>query len=191
MARAKLHRKLVRTMVLTLVAMAAILIALLVTVSVRLSSRYLADIEAHHRGELTTEAVALAEDHALAIKSLVAANELSDLQRLIERAAASNGDAVYGMFTTREGSVWAYVDPESSRAQPDANAYAKLDLTPDALSVSERTIRELNVFGQRVLEIAVPVRDGTVQVGTLRFGLSERRMHAALRHRERPVGQTY
>jgi two-component system chemotaxis sensor kinase CheA len=168
-------------MVLTLVGMAAILIALLVIVSVRLSRRYLADIEAHNKEELTTEAVTLAENHALAIKGLVAANELSDLQRLLQHATASNGDAVYGMFTSREGRVWAYVGPESSPVLPAANAYAQLDLTPDTLSVSERTIRELNVFGQHVLEIALPVQDATVQLGTLRFGLSERRMHTTLR----------
>jgi two-component system chemotaxis sensor kinase CheA len=168
-------------MVLTLGAMAAILIALLMGENVRLSRRYLGDIEAHHREALTTKAIALGESEALAIKGLVQGDGGADVQRLTERVVAGDGEVVYAVFTSRDGSVRAFAGPGTSPNAPAANVYTQLDLTPETLTVSERTLRELNGFGQHVLEIALPVAVGSEDLGTLRLGLSERRMHAALR----------
>jgi two-component system, chemotaxis family, sensor kinase CheA len=168
-------------MVLTLTMVAAILIALLVSVSVRLSQRNLAAIEAHHRESLTTKSRMLAENHALALKGLVLDNAFGDMQRLIERAVVGDREVVYGLFTSAEGRVLAFAGPGASSETPDPKAYMQIGLTTEQLSTPERTMRETDLFGEHVLEIALPVRDGAEDLGTIRYGLSTSRMLAALR----------
>jgi two-component system, chemotaxis family, sensor kinase CheA len=168
-------------MVLMLTAVAAILIGLLVSASVRLSQRNLAAIEAHERESLSTKSRMLAENHALALKSLVLDNAFGDVQRLIERSVIGDRDLVYGMFTSAEGRVWAFAGPGAWPDMPDPKAYTQIGLSHDQLSVSEPAMREADLFGEHVLEIALPVKDGTEKLGTLRYGLSTSRMQAALR----------
>src|ERR1700730_13876605 len=118
MTRAKLQGKLVRTMVLMLSVVAAILIALLVSVSVRLSQRNLAAIDAHQRESLSTKSRMLAENHALALKSLVLDNAFGDVQRLIERAVIGDRDLVYGLFSSAGGRGWGFAGPNASPHLP-------------------------------------------------------------------------
>lgn len=180
-ARTRLQSKLVRKMVVTVGVVAAILIALLVGVSVRLDRRNLAASEAHQRESLSARARLLAENHALALKSLVLDNAYGDVQRLIEHAVAGDPELVYGMFTSAEGRVWAFEGPGASPKIPDQKAYTNIGLTRDRLSVDEPTTREADLFGARVLEIAMPVKDGTDNLGTIRYGLSTSQMQTALR----------
>src|ERR1700716_2791125 len=129
MARAKLQGKLVRTMVLMPTVVAAILIALLVSVSVRLSQRNLAAIDAHQRESLSTKSRMLAENHALALKSLVLDNALGDVARLIERAVIDDRGLVFGLFPSAEGGVWAFAGPGASPDMPAPKAYAQIGLS--------------------------------------------------------------
>jgi two-component system, chemotaxis family, sensor kinase CheA len=168
-------------MVAMLAVVAAVIIALLVGVSVRLTQRNLAAIEEHHRAALSTKAQMLAENHALALKGLVADNAFGDIQRLIERAVMGDRDVVYGLVVSSEGKVLAFAAPGSSRDVPDPRSHVQIGLRADQLDVTERTIREADLFGEHVFEIALPVNDGTDRLGTIRYGLSEGRMQAALR----------
>jgi two-component system chemotaxis sensor kinase CheA len=168
-------------MVVTLSAVAALLIGLLVTVSVRLSQRYLADVEAHHREALASKATALAESNAVVLKGLALDDVSPDAQRLIERLVLGDPDVVYGMLTSRSGRVLAFAGPGASTDRPDPNACASVDLGPQSPNVSGHTMRELTAFGQYVFEVALPVLGGSETSGTLRLGLSERSMHAAVR----------
>jgi two-component system chemotaxis sensor kinase CheA len=141
----------------------------------------LADIEAQHRESLAAKATALAESTALALKGLPVDDVSPAADRLTERLVAGDPDVVYVMLTSRDGHDWAFSTSGASTGHRDPTAYAQLDLTPQTLPVSARTMRELNAFGQRVLEVALPVLSGTENPGTLRLGLSERSMHSAVR----------
>jgi two-component system chemotaxis sensor kinase CheA len=181
MARSKLQTKLVRTMVIMLTVVAATLILVLVSVSVRQAQQSLSAIEEHHRESLSTKSRLLAENHALALKGLILDNAFGDIQRLVERAVIGDRDVVYGLLTNADGKVLAFASPGAARETPDAKAYEQVALQPDQLAVKDRTLRELDVFGEHVLEVAMPIRDGADNLGTIRYGLSESRMQAALR----------
>lgn len=180
MRRTTLKTKLVRAMVISLTAVAAILIALLVSVSMRFSARNLAAIEQHHQESLNTKAKLLADNHSLALKGLVLDNAFGDIQQLIQRTVTDDRELVYGLFTSGEGKVLAFAGPGASPGIPDPKAYSRLGLTESALAVAQQTTRETELFGEHVIEVAAPVRDNTEMLGTVRYGLSSRRMREAL-----------
>ncbi len=181
MRRVTLKKKLVRMMVILLATVALILIALLVSVSVGLSNRNLATIEQHHRVTLLTKAGMLADNHGTALKGLVLDNAFGDIQQLIERTVTDDRDIVYGLFTNDAGRVLAFAGPGGLHDRPDPKAPQRLGLTEGTQGVKARATREVELFGENVVEIAAPVLDGTEQLGTIRYGLSTRRMHEALR----------
>jgi two-component system chemotaxis sensor kinase CheA len=178
--RTTLQFKLARTMLLMLGILAAILTGLLVSVSVRMSQKNLGAIESHHREALATKAKLLAENHAIALKGLVLDNAFGDVDRLIQRTVDGENDVLYGLFTSSDGKVWAFAGPRATAGVPNQKAYAAIGLPEGTLAVRQETIRETVVAGESVVEIAIPVRDGSEDLGTLRYGLSTRRMHEAL-----------
>ncbi len=180
MPRATLKMKLVRTMVLMLSAVAVILIGLLVSVSVRFSNRNLSTIEEHHRTALQAKAHMLAENHGAALKGLVLDNAFGDIHRLVQRTVTDDRDLVYGLFTTEEGRVLAFAGPGAPADRPDPKAFVRLGLAEFELNVKQETTRKTDLFGENVVEVAAPVRDGSETLGTIRYGLSTRRMRDAL-----------
>jgi two-component system chemotaxis sensor kinase CheA len=178
--RTTLQFKLARTMLLMLGILSVILTGLLVSVSVRMSQKNLAAIESHHREALATKAKLLAENHAIALKGLVLDNAFGDVNRLIQRTVDGENDVLYGLFTSTDGKVWSFAGLKAGAGVPNQKAYADIGLSEATLAVRQETIRETVVSGESVVEIAIPVRDGSEDLGTLRYGLSTRRMHEAL-----------
>jgi two-component system chemotaxis sensor kinase CheA len=115
---------------------------------------------------------------------MVLDNAFLDMQTLVARAVNEDPDLVYGLFVNSAGEVLAFKQrgtDESEQNAPRKDAWQALGLTQSDLVVRQESVRRLRRLGQEVVEVAVPVRgDDREVLGTIRYGLSTRRMHQAI-----------
>ncbi|HSU41215.1 MAG TPA: Hpt domain-containing protein, partial [Polyangiaceae bacterium] len=126
----------------------------------------------------------LTENHALALRGLTLDNAFLDMQRLVERAIKDNDDLVFGVYVSSERETLALARRplHASDTTPERDAWRSLGLKPEELSVKSARIEHTRRFGQELLEVAAPVlgEDGEA-LGTVRYGLSTKRMQDALK----------
>lgn len=181
-AKAGLRRKLIRAMVLTLTVVTA---AMLVTVGwfqYKNSQRTLATVESHIRQSIARKGQALVDNHALALRGLVADNAFSDVARLVEQVVREDNDVLYGLFLSADGRPWAYVSPTvppGTPAKPDA--WRELGIDPSSARVSGLRSVERRLFEQDVFQFSAAVQDedGLVH-GRIYYGISAAPLASAL-----------
>jgi two-component system, chemotaxis family, sensor kinase CheA len=179
-----LRAKFIGTMLVVTAIIGLSTLAILVLTSVQTSKRNLASVERYIEEGITSKGKVLTENHALALRSLTLDNAFLDMQRLVEHAVAEDADLVYGLYVTTQGEILAYSRrghaPKGERPA-DADVLGELGQEGSALHVAKTAVQRKTRLGEDLLEVAVPVvgEEGEV-VGTIRYGLSTRRMHEAL-----------
>jgi two-component system chemotaxis sensor kinase CheA len=158
-----------------------ILVAILNTQS---SSQYLATVRVHIEEGIRSKGRVLTENHALAMRSLVLDNAYLDMQRLVERAVKEDSDLVYGIYVSNEKQAMAYCQrgvPCGGEKIIDKDVWRPLGLKESELIVDKLRIESVHRLGDELLEVAMPVvGEEREPVGTIRYGLSTRRMQVAL-----------
>jgi two-component system chemotaxis sensor kinase CheA len=107
------------------------------------------------------------------------------MQRLVERAIKDDTDLVYGVYVSSERETLALARRPlpPTETSPERDAWRGLGLGEGELAVKALKIQHTHRFGQDLLEVAAPVvgEEGEI-LGTVRYGLSTRKMHDALAH---------
>jgi two-component system chemotaxis sensor kinase CheA len=179
-----LRHKFVRTMLLVAGMIGGASLAIVVMTSVQTSNQHLSAIRTHIHEGISGKGKVLTRSHALALRGLSLDNAFQDMRRLVEQAVNEDDDVVYGIFVNATGAAVAFSDRGDATkpgAAPDREAWKKLGLSKDDVLSAKETVRQANVLGQDVVEVAAPVvaEDGE-PLGTVRYGLSTRRMQHAL-----------
>jgi two-component system chemotaxis sensor kinase CheA len=158
-----------------------VLVAILNT---QASARYLSTVRMHIEEGIKSKGRVLTENQALAMRSLVLDNAYLDMQRLVERAVKEDGDLVYGVYVSSEKQALAYCRrgvPCGADKLVDKDIWRSLGLIESDLQVASLQVRQTTRLGQDLLEVAMPVRgEEREPVGTIRYGLSTKRMQDAL-----------
>ncbi len=149
------------------------------------SEEQVADLERQMRSSLHSRAKTLVNSHAQALRGLAADNALTDIQELIQQGVSDDEDVTYGAFVTSEGKVLAYTSPTNGKS----SNLVELDRLEKELSVKLEiaeegappppmvaTVREADVFGMPIYEVAYPVVDEGTNLGTVRYGVTLQRM---------------
>ncbi|HKO52405.1 MAG TPA: HAMP domain-containing protein, partial [Polyangiaceae bacterium] len=182
--RGSLRNKFIRTMLLVSSIIGGVTLAIVLFLSARSSAEHLRAIEASIEEGITSKGKVLTENHALALHSMILDNAFLDMQTLLARAVSQDPDLVYGLFVNSEGGALAFQKRGASGGEqvaPEKNAWRGLGLDPSELVQSKETIRRVSRLGQEVVEVAEPVFGEDQEIlGTIRYGLSTRRMHQAL-----------
>ncbi|HLV65167.1 MAG TPA: ATP-binding protein [Polyangiaceae bacterium] len=187
MQKATLKGKFFRTMLLVTAVVGLATLAIVVVTSIQASSRHLADVQTHIDEGITSKGKVLVENHALALRSMTMDNAFLDMQALVERAVREDGDLVYGIYVSAEGETLARARAGVPTAEgpPPRDAYRALGISESQLSVEKFTALRVQRLGQDVLEVVAPVLGEDDEVlGTIRYGLSTRRMREALARAE-------
>jgi hypothetical protein len=179
-----LRGKFVRLLLVVSLLMSISTISIVVLMSAQASSQHFAAVQRHIQDGIVSKGRVLTEQHALALRSLALDNAFLDMQRLVARAVNQDSELVYGLFVTDDGTTLA----ESRRGQtfgkddpPPKDAWRSLGLGQEELLVKAPTVRRVVRMGRDLLEVAVPVlSEEGESLGTIRYGLSTERMHAAL-----------
>lgn len=162
--------------------------ATVVSISVQTSSRHVAVVQAHIEEGIVSKGKVLTRNHALALRGLILDNAFADIQRSVERAIREDEELVYGIFVSAEGDTLALARRDlAARAKdpPDKKAWQAIGLTEAEISAPQESVQRAHRLGQDLLEVAVPVvGDEGEQLGSIRYGLSTRRMHEALSRAE-------
>jgi len=145
-----------------------------------LSSRAtLATMEARLRENIARQGSELVSLQALALRDLVADNAFGDVARLVERTTQQNDDLVYGLFLDSELTPWAYAWRGADPKNPPK--WEQLGIDTARLDKPGVTSRTTPLAGQTVFEFATPVVDDKgAFLGSLRYGVSDRALQAAL-----------
>jgi signal transduction histidine kinase len=182
--RGSLRNKFIRTMLLVSSIIGGVTLAIVLFLSARSSTQHLRAIEASIEEGITSKGKVLTENHALALHGMVLDNAFLDMQTLLARAVSQDPDLVYGLFVNSEGGALAFQKRGNTGGElvaPEKAAWRELGLEPQELVQERETIRRAWRLGQEVVEVAVPVLGEDKEVlGTIRYGLSTRRMHQAL-----------
>ncbi len=165
---------------------------IVVTMSAQTSARHLAEVQQHIEDGIVSKGKVLTDNHALALRSLILDNAFVDMQRLVGRAVQEDEELVYGVVVNAERETLVLARPAAPGTPPAAEAAAAeeppardaalgLGLSEQELFVDQRVIERKSRLGQDLLEVAVPIiSDEGEKLGTLRYGLSTRRMQEAL-----------
>lgn len=178
-----LRDKFVRILLFVSTLIGIATLACVVFLNVQASRVELAQVEHHIQDGLRSKGQVLTRNHALALRGLTLDNAFLDMQRLIEQAVHDEQDLVYGIFINSERETLA----ASKRGDavggepPEKQAWRALGLSEQELLVSAPSVTRRLRLGQDVLEVAIPVtaEEGEA-LGTIRYGLSLKRMHDAL-----------
>ncbi|HEY3493486.1 MAG TPA: Hpt domain-containing protein [Polyangiaceae bacterium] len=182
--RSSLRGKFVKILLFVSVLIGISTLAIVVLLNVQASRVELAQVEGHIRDGITSKGRVLTQNHALALRGLTLDNAFLDMQRLVERAVQDEHDLVYGIFVNSERETLALSrrgDAVGQSQTPEKTAYRVLGLSEGELLVKTTAVTRATRLGQDLLEVAVPVvsEEGET-LGTIRYGLSLRRMHEAL-----------
>ncbi|HET7539515.1 MAG TPA: HAMP domain-containing protein [Polyangiaceae bacterium] len=182
--RGSLRIKFIRTMLLVSSIIGGVTLAIVLFLSARSSAQQLRAIEASIEEGITSKGKVLTENHALALHGMVLDNAFLDMQTLLARAVSQDPDLVYGLFVNSEGEALAFQKrdaPNGDAAAPEKDAWRALGLQQRELVQHRGTIRRAVRLGQEVVEVAEPVFSEEHEIlGTIRYGLSTRRMRQAL-----------
>jgi two-component system chemotaxis sensor kinase CheA len=151
--------------------------------SAQASAEHLRSVQQYIEEGIASKGKMLAQNHALALRGLTLDNAFLDVQRLVERAIKDDGDLVYGVYVSAERETLALARRPlpATETSPERDAWRELGLGEGDLGVKALKIQHRRRFGQDLLEVAAPVigEEGEV-LGTVRYGLSTRRMQDAL-----------
>jgi HAMP domain-containing protein/HPt (histidine-containing phosphotransfer) domain-containing protein len=178
-----LRNKFVRTMLLATGIIGMATLAIVVTTSMQASSAQLSLVQGYIEEGITSKGRVLTQNHALALRGMTLDNAFLDMQRLVERAVGDDSDLVYGLYVNSERETLAYSRrdlPAPDDQVPNREAWKELGIPERDVLVSAEAVTHTLRFGQALVEIAVPVIGERAEVvGTIRYGLSTRRMHEA------------
>jgi HAMP domain-containing protein/HPt (histidine-containing phosphotransfer) domain-containing protein len=182
--RSTLRGKFIRTTLFVSAIIGGMTLVIVLLLSARASSRHLAEIEASIEESITSKGKVLTENQALALRGMILDNAFLDMQTLLARAVGEDSDLVYGLFVNSEGESLAFRRwdvTDAAVGAPSKEAWRSVGLARAELIVPKESVQRALRLGQEVVEVAVPVlgEDHEV-VGTLRYGLSTRRMHQAI-----------
>jgi len=179
-----LRNKFIRTMLIVSSIIGGVTLAIVLFLSARSSAQHLRAIEGSIEEGITSKGKVLTENHALALHGMILDNAFLDMQTLLARAVSQDPDLVYGLFVNSEGEALAFQKrgaPAGDQVAPEKDAWRALGLEQKELMARKETIRRAFRLGQEVVEVAEPVLgDDNEVLGTIRYGLSTRRMHQAL-----------
>jgi two-component system, chemotaxis family, sensor kinase CheA len=182
--RTTLLRKFMLTMLVVSSIIGATTLVVVLFLSARSSEKHLREIETNIEQSITSKGKILTENHALALRGMVLDNAFLDMQSLLTRAVNEDSDLVYGLFTNQSGETLAFRlrgAQEVEGAPLAKDAWKTLGFKLEDLSVPEKALRRAERLGHEVVEVSVPIfGEEHEQLGTLRYGLSTRRMHQAL-----------
>ncbi|MBN1609581.1 MAG: response regulator [Polyangiaceae bacterium] len=184
-ARNTLKQKLLRIVVGVLSMVAITTLGVVAWLNWRTEQSRLHEMETQVRTAIANKARGLVDNHALALRGLVADNAFTDVQQLVERAVAGDKDIVYGLFVSADGSPWAYVSPTtramaSAEPQERLERWRELSIPEDAWKSDKPGRRRVRVFGQEVFEVSRPVVEQKEVLGMVRYGLSAKPLRDAL-----------
>jgi two-component system chemotaxis sensor kinase CheA len=179
-----LRSKFVRTLLLVTGLTGVAALAIIVGTSAQTSAEHVASAQRYIEEGITSKGRILTENHARALRGLTLDNAFLDMQRLVARAVDEDADVVYGLYVNTDGDALAFGLRGSGTAKdalPEKDAWRRVQIPDLDLLVRATTITRTVRFGQDVVEVAVPVsgEDGEM-LGTIRYGLSTARMHAAI-----------
>ena len=181
-----LRGKFVQALLLVSVLITIPTLAVVTTMSVQSSASHLTATEKHIERGILSKGTVLTRNHALALRGLTLDNAFTDMQSLVGRAVKEDSDLVYGIYVDSEGATLAFCQQGQqcdADHTPDKNSWARLGLNKANLLVQKEAVRRVNVLGEDVFEMSVPVAGETQSdppIGTIRYGLSTRRMAQAI-----------
>jgi two-component system, chemotaxis family, sensor kinase CheA len=179
-----LRGKFIATMLLVTGIIGVATILVVAALSAQTSAQHLATVRLHIEEGIRSKGRVLTENHALAMRTMVLDNAYLDMQRLIDRAVREDGDLVYGLYVNTEKEAIAYCR-RGANCSPDKavdkEIWRYLGIGEAGLLVKQQAVLRANRLGEDLLEVAMPVTGEEQEiVGTVRYGLSTRRMHDAL-----------
>jgi hypothetical protein len=153
-----------------------------VAVNLRQERRRLKEIEAQVQESIATKANVMVNSHALAMRGMVLDHAFTDMQKLVEHGVAADRDVVYGVFVASDGAPWAYSSPTLPSGQPQQflESSSELSLASNSWKSTVPSRREVNRFGQRIIEVSRPVMDEGEVLGTIYYGFSTAPLAKAL-----------
>jgi signal transduction histidine kinase/CheY-like chemotaxis protein/HPt (histidine-containing phosphotransfer) domain-containing protein len=183
--RHTLNRKLLRIVFAVFFCVCASTVSVVAWLSTQSESRRLADIEAQVRANIASKAKVLVDNHALALRGLVADNAFTDVRQIVERAVEGDPDIIYGVFVAADGTPWAYSSPSTkslNKSDPQAvvEHWQELSLPPGCWKSKLPSQRNTIQFDQEVFEVARPVVDEGEVLGMIRYGFSTKPLREAL-----------
>ncbi|HKQ68088.1 MAG TPA: HAMP domain-containing protein, partial [Polyangiaceae bacterium] len=179
-----LLHKFVRTMLLVSAIIGLSSLAIVTWTSIQASSEYLSTIRSHIQDGITAKGKVLTQNHAIALRQLVLDNAFNDLRQLVDRAVEGDKDVVYGIYVNSGKTTLAYTSRTAASSLTDLparDAFTAIGLSERDVIVNEESVRQVVLNGEELVEVAEPVRGEDHEVlGTVRYGLSTRRMNQAL-----------
>lgn len=181
--RGSLRAKVLAALFLVTAVVGIAAVAIVVITSVRASEDHLGRVQRYIEQGITSKGKVLTENHGRALLGLTLDNAFLDMQRLMDRAVHEDSDVVFGLYVSAEHQALALsrAGHPSATQPPKPDAWKALGITKDRLLVRSIGVKRTARLGQDLVEVAAPVQadDGEV-LGTVRYGLSTRRMHEGI-----------
>lgn len=178
-----LRNKFIQTLLLVATIIGVSTLGIVSVMSAQASAEHLRAVQKYIEEGISSKGRVLTQNHALALRGLTLDNAFLDMQRLVERAIHDDADLVYGVYVSQEGDTLALARRPfpAETSVPERDAWRGLGLQASEVKVKSPHATRVVRFGQDLLEVAAPVvgEDGE-QLGTVRYGLSTKRMHDAL-----------
>jgi two-component system chemotaxis sensor kinase CheA len=178
-----LRNKFIQTLLLVAAIIGVSTLTIVGVMSAQASAQHLSSVQKYIEEGIASKGRVLARNHALALRGLTLDNAFLDMQRLVEHAIEDDTDLVYGVYVSSDSDTLALARRPlaATTSLPERGAWRALGLRDSEIKVRSAQVDRVQRFGQELLEVAAPVlgEDGEL-LGTVRYGLSTKRMRDAL-----------
>ncbi len=180
-----LRTKLTRLMLVILLLVGAGIVAIVAWSNWTTEQRRMAQIEARVSATINSKAQLLVQGQAIAMRSLVSDNALSDIADIVERSVQGDPDIVYGVLLNPEGKALAYASPATLTLPPADRVAAiarwtELAIPASTWKTAQPASRNTRAFNQSVREFSHPVMLNSEPLGMLVYGFTTRQLEQAL-----------
>ncbi|MFN3198989.1 MAG: HAMP domain-containing protein [Bradymonadia bacterium] len=184
--KTSLKSKLIRSTTVTLTVVGLLTLVSVAWLQYRGAESHQKDVESYIKEGIDKKGQVLASNHALALQGLFEDNAFSAVQELISKTVGDDADLAYGLVLDENMKPWIFAENQSGKLikadkAKAGKALGTLGISEEMLEAEKGvTARKVMFNGEEIYEFSAHIIVDEEDLGSLRYGLSTRRMQQAV-----------
>lgn len=145
-----------------------------------LSHKTFKEGEVRVEGDLIDKGNVLIATNSIALQGMAADNAFVSINDLVSSTKEKDKDVVYGIYMDKYRQPWVYITPEYPKGRFEALTVATDSMSLWADTLSQQNCKWLRDKNKNIIEFAAPVYAMGQKMGTIRYGISTKRMEQSI-----------
>ncbi|MDM8524670.1 SpoIIE family protein phosphatase [Desulfococcaceae bacterium HSG8] len=173
--------KLITNTMITISLIFIVVLSVITLKDIRAVNKSIQKSEHNVRNSIIANGDTLANNNSMAMTGMAEDYAFTAIRDLVSSTVKEDADIVYGIYMDANYMPWAYATSENPSGTPLNNDPLTDEISQWAGSLKDHYHKIYTYDNEEVIEFAAPVRIDNEIAGFIRYGISTRSMHKALR----------